>query len=75
MRVAALVAESSAIAGTMRCGPATSPTMRRRVDISVDHMMPETRLPASTCHSASVPARARLARTAETAAGTASASR
>ena len=41
MRVAALVAESSAIAGTMRCGPATSPTMRRRVDISVAHIVPE----------------------------------
>src|SRR5229473_1166327 len=52
MRVAALVAESSAIAGTIRCGPATSPTMRRRVDISVAHIVPEIRLPSATGHSA-----------------------
>ena len=55
MRVAALVAESSAIAGTMRCGPATSPTMRRRVDISVAHIVPTTRLPSATCHSVELP--------------------
>ena len=50
-RVAAEVTLSSAMAFTMRCGPATSPTMRRRVDISVDHMMPETRLPSATCQT------------------------
>ena len=74
MRVAALVTESSAIAGTMRCGPAASPTMRRRVDISVDHIVPEMRLPSATCHSARWPVVARLANTVETAAGTISAS-
>ena len=51
MRVAALVDESSAIAWMMRCGPATSPTMRRRVDISVAHIVPATRLPSAMCHS------------------------
>ena len=70
IRVAALVVESSAIAGTMRWAPATSPTMRRRVDISVDHMVPDTKLPTATCHSARWPVVARLASTVETMAGT-----
>ncbi len=74
MRVAALVAESSAIAGTMRCGPATSPTMRRLVDISVAHIVPDTRLPSATCHSPSWSMVASVASTVETTAGTISAS-
>ena len=74
MRVAALVAELSAIAGTMRCGPATSPTMRRRVDISVAHIVPEIRLPSATCHSSRWPVVASVASTVETMAGTSNAS-
>ena len=74
MRVAALVAESRAMAGTMRCGPATSPTMRRRVGISVAHIVPETRLPSATCQSWSASAVASVASRVETAAGTTSAS-
>ena len=74
MRVAALVAESSAMALMILCGPATSPTMRRRVDISVAHIVPEIRLPSATCHKARWPVVARLASTVETKAGTTSAS-
>jgi cell envelope opacity-associated protein A len=74
MRVAALVAESRAMAGTMRWGPATSPTMRRRVDISVAHMVPDMRLPSATCHRPSCPVVASVASTVETIAGTSSAS-
>ena len=69
MRVAAPVAESSAIAGTMRCGPAASPTMRRRVDISVAHIVPTTMLPSAMCHSARCPMVASVASTVDTVAG------
>ena len=74
MRVAALVDESSAIAWMMRCGPATSPTMRRRVDISVAHIVPATRLPSAICQTASWPVVASVANSVDTAAGISSAS-
>ena len=73
MRVAALVAESSAIAGMMS-GPAASPTMRRRVDISVAHIVPAARLPSAMCHSCRWPVVASVASTVETLAGTSRAS-
>ena len=73
MRVMALVALSSAIAGTMRCGPAASPTMRRRVDISVVHMVPLTRLPSATCQSSRWPVVASVASSVEVTAATISA--
>ena len=73
-RVAAEVMLSSAMALTMRCGPATSPTMRRRVDISVDHMVPETRLPTATCQTSRFPVAASVASSVEISAGTTSAS-
>ncbi len=73
-RVAAEVTLSSAMAVTMRCGPATSPTMRRRVDISVDHMVPESRLASATCQTSRCPVTASVACSVEISAGTTSAS-
>ena len=74
MRVAADVTESRAMAWTMRWGPATSPTMRRRVDISDVHIMPDRRLPIATCHSSRAPVVAKVASRVEIAAGPTSAS-
>ena len=48
--------------------------MRRRVDISVAHMVPETKLPSATCHSSRWPMVASVASRVETTAGTTSAS-
>ena len=48
--------------------------MRRRVGISVAHIVPDTRLPSATCHSASWSMVASVASTVETDAGMTSAS-
>jgi hypothetical protein len=48
--------------------------MRRRVDISVAHIVPDSKLPSATCQSESWPVVASVASTVETTAGTMSAS-
>src|SRR6185437_3011918 len=72
MRVVEPVTESSAIARAMR-RPATSPTMRRRVDISVDHTVPLTKPASARCQGRAIPPAARAATVAADRAETASA--
>lgn len=73
MRVALLVAASSAIAWLTRAGPTISPSMVRRIGKSVAQNAPPRKAPRATCQSAICPATASPARTAEASARIASA--
>ena len=70
MRVPELVMVSSARARGTSGGGTLSPTMRRRVDISVDQIVPETSAAIATCHGRARPSMASSTTVAEAAAAT-----